>query len=144
VNVLPAPGAESTVAPPPCSMASSDTSASPMPDPSWLRERAPDTRWNRSNRRAWSAGSMPMPVSATDSSTRSSRSRIVTVMPPVNVNFNALESRLRTIFAHISRSTYTGSGSIGQSTVRLRPARSIAGWNMLVSSDVYRDRSTGS
>jgi hypothetical protein len=50
--------------------ASSATSARPMPVPSWLRERRAGTRWKRSNRRACSAGSIPMPVSATTSSAR--------------------------------------------------------------------------
>ena len=40
---------------PPCSSTSSATSASPMPEPSWVRDRAPLTRWNRSNRCGTSA-----------------------------------------------------------------------------------------
>ena len=60
----------STSTEPPCSSASSATSARPMPVPSCVRERAPTTRWKRSNSRSWSAGAMPMPVSATVSSRR--------------------------------------------------------------------------
>lgn len=41
-------------------------------------------------------------------------------MPPLNVNFNAFDSRFKTIFAHRSRSTYTSSGSSAQSTVIVR------------------------
>ena len=59
-----------------------------------------------------------------------------TVIPPSNVNFNAFESRFSTIFAHISRSTNTGSSSGAQSIVSSSPARSIADSNMLASSAV--------
>ena len=48
-------------------------SARPMPDPSWLRERAPSMRWKRSNRRGSSSSAMPVPVSAT------SRQRVVVI-----------------------------------------------------------------
>ena len=42
----------------------------------------------------------------------------------------------RQIFAHISPSTYTGSGSGEVSTLSVRPARSKAESNMLASSAV--------
>ena len=73
--------------------------------PSWLRDCAPITRWKRSNSRSWSAGSMPMPVSMTDSSTSWSVAYSRTVIPPVKVNFSAFETRFMTILAHISAST---------------------------------------
>ena len=50
--------------------------------------------------------------------------RSVTAISPSKVNLKALESRLRTIFSHMSRSTKTGSASGGQSTVSRSPARS--------------------
>ena len=44
-------------------------------------------------------------------------------MAPSKVNLRALLSRLRTTFSHISRSTWTGALSAGQSTSRAgRPA----------------------
>ncbi len=46
-----------------------------------------------------------MPVSETTSSAPPSSARSDTVIPPVNVNFNAFESRFMTILAHISPST---------------------------------------
>ena len=76
-----------------------------MPVPSNVRERAPMTRWKRSNSRSWSAGSIPMPVSATVSSAAPSTARSDTVIRPANVNFSALDSRFMTILAHISPST---------------------------------------
>ena len=54
--------------------------------------------------RQLSAG-MPVPVSATVSTTVRSCARSATAIPPSNVNLNAFESRLRTIFSHMSRST---------------------------------------
>ena len=65
-------------------------------------------------------------------------------MEPSKVNFNALESRLKTTFSHISRSRYTGWSSGGQSTVKVRPARSIAERKTLASSAVTDARSAGS
>lgn len=49
----------------------------------------------------------PMPVSRTTSSAavRSGAVRIVTETSPVSVYLNAFDTRLRTIFSHISRST---------------------------------------
>ena len=50
-------------------------------------------------------GAMPIPVSRTRSSTCVSVAASATPIEPWNVNLNAFESRLRTIFSHISRST---------------------------------------
>ena len=109
MNVLPDPTSLRAVTPPPCILASSATNASPIPDPSCVLERAPTTRWNRSNRCTWSAGSMPIPVSLTSSWMLAAWSRVVRAsrmaIPPVKVNLRALESRFETILAHISRST---------------------------------------
>ncbi len=44
VKVVPWSTALSTVTVPPCSLTSSWTSASPIPVPSWVRDRAPGTR----------------------------------------------------------------------------------------------------
>ena len=48
---------------------------------------------------------------------------------PFSVNLNAFESRLRTIFSHMSRSTYTGasSGAAVARRTRVRRARSPSG-----------------
>ena len=60
------------------------------------------------------------------------------------MNLKAFESRLRTIFSHISRSTYTGSEQGGQSTISRRPARSHAERKLLARSAVNVARSVGS
>ena len=65
-------------------------------------------------------------------------------MAPSSVNLKAFESRLRTTFSHISRSTATGSSSGGQSTVKVRPALSIVDRKTLAMSAVSVPRSTGS
>ena len=57
-------------------------------------------------------------------------------MPPAKVNLRALDSRLRTTFSHMSRSTCTGSSSGGQSTTKSSPARSTAERKTLASSAV--------
>ena len=80
---------------------------------------------------------MPTPVSrdlqpggAVDRAGRRTR------ISPSKVNFTAFESRLRTIFSHMSRSTKTGAGSGGQSTTSRSPARSVAERNVLASRAV--------
>jgi hypothetical protein len=60
------------------------------------------------------------------------------------VNFNALLSRLKTTFSHISRSMYTASPSSGVSTSNTSPARSTAARKTLASSAVTAPSSTGS
>ena len=57
---------------------------------------------------------------------------------PSSVNLSAFESRLRTIFSHMSRSTNSGSSSGSQSTVKLRPARLHRGAK--VAREVARER----
>ena len=89
---------------------------------------------------------MPTPVSR-DGQRR--RARLATpatrVIEPLNVNLNAFDSRLRTIFSHMSRSTNTGSGSGGQSTIEIAaPHAPIADRNALARSAVTRARSVGS
>jgi len=144
VNVLPVPHTLSARTSPPWSRTSSRTRASPMPDPSWVRPRAPSTRWNRSKRcGTWSAG-MPVPVSRTPSSTRGPARRRATSMRPARVNLKALDRRLRTTFSHISRSTNTGSPTGGQSTASASPARSHAERKLLARSAVRTARSVGS
>ena len=115
-NVVPRCGALSTVIVPPCRPISSRTTASPIPLPSPDRAFARSTRWNRSNSRGTSSAGTPVPVSATVSTAARSCARRATVIRPSKVNLRALDSRLRTIFSHMSRSTYTGSGSGATST----------------------------
>ena len=115
-----------------------------MPLPSKLRPPAPRTRWNRSNRCGSSAAAMPVPVSRTVRTAVSPSRRRVIAMAPSSVNLKAFESRLRTTFSHISRSTATASSSGGQSTVKVRPALSIVDRKTLATSAVSVPRSTGS
>ena len=75
------------------------------PRPSCVRPRAPSTRWNRSKSRGISSAGMPVPVSRTDSSTADPAARSETAISPSRVNLKALETRFRTIFSHMSRST---------------------------------------
>ena len=82
-----------------------------------------------------------MPVSATASSIRWPRSCSVTAIDPSNVNLNAFESRLRTIFSHMSRSTNAGSPSGAQVTRSSTPARSTAARKPLARSFVIAVRS---
>ena len=87
-----------------------------MPDPSAVRAWVVWPRWKRSNTRGRSASA--------DATTRVAHlehhplalraSRTLT--SPFSVNLNALLTRLRTIFSHMSRSTNTGSGSGAHST----------------------------
>ena len=104
-----------------------------MPVPSWARERASSTRWKRSKSRSWSLRAIPMPVSATTSRAQSPSASTVTAIPPSKVNLRALERRLSTTLAHISRSRSTSAGSGGESMVRVRPARVTAVSNMAAS-----------
>ena len=71
--------------------------------------RGPATRWKRSKSFGSSSAGMPVPVSRTVSSKCDAGSRSLTSISPSKVNLKALETRLRTIFSHISRSTKTGS-----------------------------------
>ncbi|CAM4304791.1 hypothetical protein COSO111634_36595 [Corallococcus soli] len=105
VKVLPSSTTLSTRTSPPCCATSSLTSASPMPVPSWVRPRALCTRWKRSKRWGSSWAGMPVPVSVTRRRTASSVAVSRTVSEPVKVNLSALESRLKTTFSHICRST---------------------------------------
>ena len=63
---------------------------------------------------------------------------------PSRVNLKALETRFRTTFSHMSRSTKTGSGRGGQSTTSRSPAFSQADRKLLASSAVSTARSVGS
>ena len=56
VKVVPWPSTLAARTVPPCSFTSSCTSARPMPLPSWVRPRAPSTRWKRSKMRGSSLG----------------------------------------------------------------------------------------
>ena len=87
-----------------------------MPLPSPERAGARSTRWKRSKRRGSSSAGTPVPVSATVNTAVPSCPRRATEIRPSNVNLTALDSRLRTTFSHMSRSTYTGSDRPGTST----------------------------
>src|SRR3954464_7346734 len=65
-------------------------------------------------------------------------------MRPCSVYLNAFDSRFRTTFSHMSRSTWIGSGSGGQSTTSSMPARSTAERKVLARSGVSAARSVGS
>ena len=67
-----------------------------------------------------------------------------TAMSPSKVNLKALDSRLSTIFSHISRSNQTGPGSGGHSITSRIPARSMAERKVLANSAVKLETSTGS
>jgi hypothetical protein len=143
VKAVPTPGALSTAIAPPWRRTSSWTRARPMPVPSWVRARAPSTRWKRSKMcGSWSAA-MPVPVSRTTSRAAAPTWSRVTEIPPRSVNLNAFDSRLRTIFSHRSRSTWTGPASGRQSTANVSPARSQAERKLLASSAVTAARSVG-
>ena len=107
MKVVPRPTALSTRMVPPWSLTSSCTSARPIPEPSNERLLWPSTRWNRSNKRGSSCSGMPTPVSRTINSAArpSADGARLTAISPSNVNLKALESRLSTIFSHMSRST---------------------------------------
>ncbi len=85
-----------------------------------------------------------MPLSRTASRTCSSDSVSSTDTRPSKVNFNAFESRLRTIVSHIARSTNTGPESGATSTWNSSPARWNAERNELARSAVSCVRSVGS
>src|SRR5580700_7658830 len=82
-------------------------------------------RWKRSNIRSRCSSGIPTPVSRTRNSTTPSTGFNVSSTSPSNVNFKALERRFRTIFSHMSRSTYTGSASGWHATENRRPPLSI-------------------
>ena len=65
-------------------------------------------------------------------------------MSPSKVNLKALDSRLSTIFSHISRSNQTGPESGGHSITSRIPARSMAERKVLANSAVKLETSTGS
>ena len=94
--------------------------------------------------RGSSPSGMPVPVSRTVSTACPPSARTATAISPSKVNLKALETRLRTIFSHMSRSTKTGSGNGGQSTASASPAASQAEWKLLASSAVTVARSVGS
>ncbi len=76
-----------------------------MPEPSWERLRVPSIRWKRSKMRASASAGMPTPVSETVRRTAPSIASSLAVMAPAKVYLKAFESRLRTTFSHMSRST---------------------------------------
>ena len=88
-------------------------------------------------------GNSHAPVSRTCNSTAPSTGFSVSATSPSNVNFKALESRFKTTFSHISRSTYTGSAIGWHSTEKRSPAFSIAESNALAISDVKLAKSVG-
>ena len=89
---------------------------------------APSTRWKRSNRRGSSCAGMPVPVSWTAqldaAAVAPQRSTRIT---PSNVNLNAFDSRFRTIFSHMSRSTIDRLGERRRSRRRSAMPRVLDG-----------------
>ena len=145
MKVVPRPGRLATAMVPPCSLTSSCTSARPMPEPSWVRARAPSIAVEAlEDARQLALGNADAGVRHGRARRARPRRAARRAMRPSNVNLNAFDSRLRTIFSHISRSTNTGSGSGGQSTSNRRPPRSIAERKVLARSAVSAARSVGS
>jgi hypothetical protein len=101
-------------------------------------------RWKRSKMRGSDSAAMPIPVSFTVRTGPSSPFSSRTSMPPSKVNLNALASRLRTTFSHMSRSTHTGRRSGAQCTSSASPAFSHAPLKLAARSAVAWDRSIGS
>ena len=114
-----------------------------MPEPSFERERAPSTRWKRSNTVSRCSRAMPMPVSRTVTRAMPPAASTVTAMPPSNVNLNAFDRRFRTIFSHMPTSSRTGCGNGAQRTSNARPALSITERKPLARSAVNAGKSTG-
>ena len=108
VNAVPAPTRLCTLILPPCMLTSSCTRANPIPLPSCVRRRAFSMRRKRSNKCGISCSGIPVPVSRMTSSAWSDLPVSRTAIDPSNVDLRALEIRLRTIFSHISWSTYAG------------------------------------
>ena len=104
MNVLPFPSALSTSIRPSSSCTSIRTMDNPSPKPS--SPCAPGRRVNSWKIRSRSPGSIPFPVSITESfkwlpgkaESPFGTKEAVSVMPPSEVNFTALESRLLTIW----------------------------------------------
>ena len=90
-------------------------------------------------------GGMPVPVSPTvrTAAVPSTDGATVNVTDPSKVNLKAFESRLRTIFSHMSRSTWTSAGRGTVRTLNSSPARSIAERKLEAISAVSAARSTG-
>ena len=109
----------SAVIVPPCSSTSSLTSASPIPEPSWVRALAP-ARDGSARTNAGARSGMPVPVSLTEA-TASPLREWHTAIFPSKVNLNAFEIRFKTIFSHMSWSTKTGWDSGGPETSSGRP-----------------------
>ena len=107
VNVVPVPfGARAPRRRRRAAATSSCTSARPMPVPSCVRARAFfDAMEALEHRAAARRPECRRRCRDTTSSTRSPRHRSATAISPSNVNLNALERRLSTIFSHMSRST---------------------------------------
>ena len=107
---------------PPCSRTSSWVSARPMPVPSWVRDFcALDAVEALEHARQLVLGNADARVldRQLDAAVASAQRRRGST--PSNVNLNALESRFRTIFSHMSRSTKTGSSIGAQSTSKRKP-----------------------
>ena len=143
VNVLPSPSRDAAEIVPPCSATSSRASASPMPEPSAERPRAPRTWWNRSNSSSRSAAGMPMPVSATSSTA------VVAVAAQPDGDA-AVEGELERVGQQVEDDLLPALPvdphrlvQRRRRTVNARPARSTADRNMPASSAVSALRSVG-
>ena len=114
VNVVPLPvDAARRRRSPPCSSTSSCTSARPMPDPSMrARRRALDAVEALEHVRQLGARDAGCRCRAPAARLRhpALAQRARRIVAAASVNLKAFDSRLRTIFSHISRSTKTGAG----------------------------------
>src|SRR5580693_6965555 len=95
VNRLPFPNSLSSEIRPPCCSTRRLVIASPNPVPCWASAGFPSTCRNSSKTNFWSSGRMPIPVSLTDTRTKShSSTHSMLIWPPLGVNLTALLSRL--------------------------------------------------
>ena len=117
-KVLPWPGVLSTPIAPPIRVTSGCEMVRPNPVPPYFRVVEPSAWENAWNRRAWTSGGMPMPVSVTANRSRAvsscaSTSPARTTTSPRSVNFRALPTRLVRIWRSRPGSPATQGGTSG-------------------------------
>ena len=108
------------------------------PVPSWVRERAPSTRWKRSNRCGSSAGSMPVPVSLTRQLGRAvGLARARTVIAALERELQRVREQVEhDLRPHARGRRRPARAAAGSRPSSVSPARSTAEPNMLASSAV--------
>ena len=117
---------------------SSATSARPMPEPSWVRDRAPETRWKRSKRCGTSCSGMPVPVSVTVSSAPPSpRPRSAHRDPALEGELQGVREQVQhDLGPEVPVDVHRLRAAAGSRRSASRPSRSAAVSNMLASSRV--------